>query len=166
MDFDHVKAGTLGAFGRLAIVGNNAWDLVGFQCTWRAGGVLTRGAIFKLYETQGAFAFQGTRCYRLLAVRLNHFVRNSPNVPQLQSNTATFGVYCVNNAFPACFLLIRPNTGCIHVATGSGRYVGGFADDQSRSCALAIVSFLNFTRYAIGCTRTCQWRHNNPVRNR
>lgn len=120
--------------------------------------MLTSGAVFEFNKALSAFTFQRAGSYRLLAVRLHHLMGNAAHMPQLQRNTATLGVNRIHDAFPACFLLVGPNAGRVHITTGSGRNVGGFANDQARTGALAVISFLHLARHAIRRTRTGQRR--------
>ena len=163
MDLHHIEAGTLGTHCGLAIILNNRGDLVGLQRPRRAGGMLPRGTIFELDEAHGSLTLQRAGCYRLLTSRLHHLVRDTTHMPQLQGNTATLGVHRLDYLFPACFLLIGPNTRCIDIPPGRRRDIGCLTDDQPSACALTVIDLLQLSGNAIRRARTSQRRHDHTI---
>src|SRR5690606_30138140 len=106
--FDAVESGPLGVLGTPAIVRNDARDLIEAECA--------RDNIVAHRTHQAHVALRGEGAWRdgQRAAEIVG-VRDTADVPKLQQDRATRGVYRVSDGFPSRDLLFRPYAGRIGI---------------------------------------------------
>ena len=91
-------------------------------------------------------------------------MRNAADVPKLQEHPAAGRVHGVGDAFPAGDLFGAVNAGRAWIADALRRDLCGFADDQSGTGALGVVSRVERPRHiAAPGAITRHWRHHDPI---
>jgi len=103
-------------------------------------------------------------CDWRLVIRLKRHMGKTPDMPQLTDDLAAGFVHGVGDPSPACHLLVSPDARRIRIPPTLQGNIGGFADDQTGTGALGVVSSVQCPRYAIRAhTAAGQGRHRDAI---
>jgi len=105
------------------------------------------------------------RCHRQAAVRLEHRVRHSPHMPELQENASAFCVYGLADSLPALNLLVAMDAGRPGVTLALLRNLCSLGNDQCSTGTLTVVLDVHRCRYVarLPRSRASQRRHDDAV---
>ena len=160
VDLDSVKTGLTRHFGRVDIIGDDAWHLVEFQRTgFGCGGHPVLGKGFNIRR-------DGRRGDGFLTIRLDINMADPAHMPQLDHDLAAFGVHRIGYLFPCGNLPFGVDARRFDVPFAFGADLGRFGDDDPGPGALCVVFDVHIADFAgvvIGAAAG-QRGHNNAVR--
>ena len=157
MNLHAVESGTLGIFGRSAIIGDDARDFIGGQSARRHIWP------FRSDKTDMPIGCDCGRCDGQSPIQ-KHGIGNPTDVPKLEENPAPRRMDRRGDEFPAFNLVFGPDAGCLGVADPHGGYGSRFAQDQSGRCSLGVVFRHQFVGNTfVSCSAARQGGHNDAV---
>ncbi len=158
VDLDAVEAGEPGVLGALAVLLDDAGDLVDLERPGRDERLLG------FQQARVPAGCDGARRDRQRTVQVIR-VRHPAHVPKLEQDAATRLVDGTGDELPALDLLGRPDAGRVRIAHAHRRDRRRLGDDQAGRCTLGVVLTHQGIRHpprAGAATR--QGRHDDPVR--